>query len=99
MKRQNKSAAKDLRSTLKELPYFNSLWNLAARHGQTNNSVPTVSKSKRNLNSLPGLYNLDLFSLNSGFDQNMNADNNRGNQRIQSHHFSRHSFKTLGLVK
>ena len=65
-------------------------------HGQINKSVPTLSQSKRNLDSLPGLHNLDLFSLNSGFDRNLNPDNNLGNQRIQSRYFSSHSFKTLG---
>ena len=96
MKMQRKSAARDLRSTLKELPYFNFAGNLVACHGQTNNSAPTLSKSKRNLDSLPGLHSLDLFSLNSGFDRNLNPDNNLGNQRIQSHYFSLHSFKILG---
>ena len=96
MKTRRKSAARDLRSILKELPYFNFTGNLAACHGQTNNSAPTLSESKRNLDSLPGLHNLDLFSLNSGFDRNLNPDNNLGNQRIQSRYFSPHSFKILG---
>ena len=96
MKTRRKSAARDLRSILKELPYFNFTGNLGACHGQTNNSVPTLSESKRNLDSLPGLHNLDLFSLNSGFDRNLNSDNNLGNQRIQSRYFSPHSFKILG---
>ena len=95
MKKCNRTIANDLRSTLKELPYFNFTGDLAAFHGQTNNSVTTLSKSKRNLDRLPGLYDLDLFSLNSGFDQNFNPDNNLINSRIQSRYFSPHSFNIL----
>ena len=98
MKARNKSVGKDLRSTLKELPYFNFMGNLGARNGQTNNySVPALSKWKRNLDRLPGLHNLDLFSLNSGFDRNLNPDNDLGNQLIQSPYSFQFSI-TMSLV-
>ena len=37
-----------------------------------------------------------MLSLNSGFDRNLNPDNNLGNQHIQSRHFSLHRFIILG---
>ena len=84
---------KDLRSTFKELPYFNFTGILADYHGQTNNSVLSFSKSKRNLDRLPSLHNLDLFSLNNDFNSNLNPDKNLPNQRIYSRYFSPNSFK------
>lgn len=46
---RNKAALKDFRSTLTELRYFNFTGDLSVNHGQFNNSLPTLSESKRNL--------------------------------------------------
>ena len=50
---------KSARSTLKELPYFSYTGNIIQIHGQFNNSLSTSCKTKRDLDKLTCLYDLD----------------------------------------
>ena len=58
-------AEKSARLTLKELPFFNYTGNLIQIDGQFNNSLSTFCKTKRDLDKLTCLYDLDLFTLNT----------------------------------
>ena len=57
-----------MKCTLRELPYFSYRGDVASFHGRFNNSLFGAKKSKRNLENLPRLYELDLFSLNANTD-------------------------------
>ena len=61
-------------STLRQLPlrYYGCTGNLAGIHGQLNNSFLSSYKTKRDLNKLTGLYDLDLFSFNTALYSNSN---------------------------
>ena len=58
-----KQHEKVLRDLLKELPYFNCKRNLAGFHGRFNNLLQSNIRSKRYLDKLTSLYELDLFKL------------------------------------
>ena len=58
------------KSLLKDLPYFNFRGNLVLAHGQFNNSLNSELPTKRDLDKLHSLYDLDLFNLNMAFDTN-----------------------------
>ena len=73
MKGINAVAEKSARSTLKELPFFKT-GNLIHIHGQFNNSLSTFCKTKRDLDKLTFLNDLDLFTLNTVLDCNLNPD-------------------------
>lgn len=90
---RNKSIEKDHKTTLKELPYYNFTGSLALRLGHLNNSVTWSSQSRRNLDKLSSLHNLDLFELNSDFNTNLNVNRNLPNQQIYSLYFTPHSSK------
>ena len=75
MKSRNKTTVKSIRSTFKVLPYYSCSGNLAEIHGQFNNSVSTTCKTKKELDNLSSLYDLDLFSLNTTLDHNLNPAN------------------------
>ena len=95
MKDRNKTTVKSIRSTLKVLPYYSCSGNLAEIYGQFNNSVSTTCKTKKELDKLTSLYDLDLFSLNTTLDHNLNPADFSSN-RIISRYFSPpppHSFK------
>ena len=62
--------------------------------GQFNSSVSTTCKSKKELEKLTSLYDLDLFSLNTTLDYNLNPVDYSSN-RITSRYFSPHSFKEM----
>ena len=87
MKDRNKTTVKSIRSTLKVLPYYSCSGNLAEIHGQFNNSVSTTCKTKKELDKLTSLYDLDLFSLNTTLDHNLNPADFSSN-RIISRYFS-----------
>lgn len=79
--------------TLKELPYYG--YNIITTHGQFNNllscdnSCNKFLPSKKYLEKLHSLYDLDLFSLNTG--QNIEG---YPNCNISSNYYSPHSFNT-----
>ena len=79
---------------LKELPYYGYTGNLAEIHGQFNNSFSSPYKTKRDLNKLSGLYDLDLFSLNTALSDNINSDN-QFPCRVNSRYYSPHTFSKL----
>ena len=79
------------RSLFYELPYFGR--NIILDHGQFNNCLSCHLLSKKYLERLCSIYDLDLFSLNAGETQN--PDLNLSNHRVQSSYFSPHSFNLL----
>ena len=91
MKGRSRSA---VRSTLKILPYFSCSGCLAEIHGQFNSSVLTTYKTKKELEKLTSLYDLDLFSLNTTVDYNLSPAEYSSNT-ITSRYFSPHSFKEM----
>ena len=85
---------RSIRSTLKILPYFTCSGCLAEIHGQFNSSVLTTYKTKKELEKLTSLYDLDLFSLNTTVDYNLSSAEYSSNT-ITSRYFSPHSFKEM----
>ena len=64
---------------------------LALTHGQFNNSLNSKLLTKRDIEKLPSLYDLDLFSLNKIHDNRPTVDDILLNQCILSRYFSPHS--------
>ena len=91
--KRNKQHEKAPRSLSKELPYFNCKGNLTDFHGRFNNLLQSNVLSKRYLDKLTSLYELDLFKLNTVCDRDVNTTDNLYNQHIHSRYFSPHSFK------
>ena len=60
---------------LTELLYYGCSGNGGEIHDQFNSSFSSPYKTKRDLNKLSGLYDLDLFSLNKALGDNINSDN------------------------
>ena len=60
------------------LPYLNV--DIIRAHGQFNNSMNSDLLTKKYLDKLRCLHDLDLFSLNA--QSNINPDSNLGNQQI-----------------
>ena len=58
--------------------------------GQSNNSLVSKLPTKTNLECLPCLYDLDLFSMNS-LDENLNPHSNLEFPRVERWYFSPHS--------
>ena len=79
------------RLLLKELPYFGI--NLIPIHGQFNNIIPSSLPTKKYLEKLTGLHDLDLFSLTTG--SNINPDFNLPNLKIRSQYYSPDSFHVM----
>ena len=94
MKGSKAVAEKSARLTLKELPFFNYTGNLIQIHGQFNNLLSTFCKTKRDLDKLTCLYDLDLFTLNTVLDCNLNPDN-QSFVRIPSRYYLPHSFRQM----
>ena len=78
--KRNKQHEKVLRDLLKELPYFNCKRNLAGFHGRFNNLLQSNIRSKRYLDKLTSLYELDLFKLNTLCNSDVNTIDNLYNQ-------------------
>ena len=81
------------KSLLKDLSYFNFRGNLVLAHGQFNNSLKSELSTKRDLDKLHSLYDLDLFNLNTAFDTNQTDNDALMSQCIRSRYFSPHSLK------
>ena len=94
MKARSRSTVKSIRSTLKILPYYSYSGCLSEIHGQFNSSLSTTCKTKKELEKLTSLYDLDLFSLNTALDNNLNPVDYSEN-KITSRYFSPHSFKEM----
>ena len=91
--KRNKRHEKVLRGLLKELGYFNCKGNLVDFHGRFNNLLQSNICSKRYLDKLTSLYQLDLFKLNTVCDRDVKTIDNLYYQRFHSRYFSPHSFK------
>ena len=87
-------ADKSRRSLLKELPYFSCGGDLSMIHGQSNNSFVTLCKTRRNLDKLSSIYDLDLFNLNTRIYYNL-SPSGQSHMRIHSRYFSPHSFRDM----
>ena len=84
------------RQLLKELPYFKLREDLKAIHGQFNNSLANVCKTRKSLDKLTSLYELDLFTaLNTRPDLDLSSGDQVLNRPIYSRYFSPHSFMQL----
>ena len=92
----SKQQQRNTKALLKELPFYNFTGSLALYHGKFNNLLSSELPTKRNLESLTGLYDLDLFALNTNLDTTLNANNNLFNQQIHSRYFSPYNFKQYG---
>jgi hypothetical protein len=90
--RNNKNANIAL---LKELPYYNYRGDISLLHVNSLTDLPT----KRNLDKLSSLYELDLFSLNNIHNDSQDTHKNLLNQRICCRYFSPQSFKQLKSKK
>ena len=88
-------ADKSRRSLLKELPYVSCGGDLSMIHGQSNNSFVTLCKTRRNLDKLSSIYDLDLFNLNTRIDYNLSLLGQSRMRRIHSRYFSPHSFRDM----
>ena len=76
----------------RELPYY-GVSDIATYHGQYNNTLPSNLPTKKYLDKLSSLHDLDLFSLN--LREGINPDSNIQNQHIQSRYYSPSSFNVL----
>ena len=66
------------KNLLRELPYYGV--NIVVVHGLFNNSASISRTPNVYLEKLHSLYDLDLFSLNTGIDTSINSDSNILNQ-------------------
>lgn len=82
---------KTVKSIFKELPYHGV--NILNCHGQFNNLLSDALPTKKYLEKLSSIHDLDLFTLN--VQAAINPDSNLFNQCIQSHYYSPHSFSIL----
>ena len=81
------------KAVLRELPYFGQ--NLAYSHGIFNNLMPNITlPSKKYLDRLPSLYDIDLFSLNAENENNINTEFTAISP-IRCSYYSPHSFSLL----
>ena len=83
-----KKLAKETKLLFRELPYNG--FNFTDFHGQFNNSLITSLPTKKYLERLTSLHDLNLFNLNT--DSNVNPDRNLNIQPIQCKYYSPHSF-------
>lgn len=77
-----------IKSTLSELPYANV--DIIRAHGQFNNILNSNLPTKKYLDKLHSIYDLDLFRLNT--ESTLNPDRNLSMQQIRCKYFSPHSF-------
>ena len=70
-----------------------SLLKHLSSHGQFNNSLNSELSTKRGLDKLHSLYDLDLFNLNMALDSNQTDNDALMSQCIRSRYFFPHSLK------
>ena len=78
-------------SILSELPYANV--DIIRAHGQFNNMLNSGLPTKKYLDKLHSIYDLDLFCLNT--EPKLNPDRNLSMQQIRCKYFSPYSFSTF----
>jgi len=81
------------RNLLRELPYYGV--NILVVHGQFNNSASISHTPNVYIEKLHSIYDLDLFSLNTGLATSINPDSNILNQHFRSLYYSPNSFYNL----
>ena len=84
----DKNVCRANKCLLKNLPFSNV--DIIRTHGQFNNSLNSDLPTKKYLDKLRSLHDLDIFSLNT--QSSVNPENNLDNQQIRSQYFSPHSF-------
>ena len=85
----NHQIARITHSLFRELPYFRQ--NIILAHGKFNNCISSHLPTKKYLEKLTSIYDLDLFRLNAA--ENLNPGNDYlYYNRIQSLYYSPHSF-------
>ena len=92
MQRRNKLYEREMKCTLRELPYFNIRGDISIYHGRFNNSLICNKKSRRSLESLPSFN--DQFSLNSVANIILNTDSDCFSF-INSRYYSPYSFQKI----
>ena len=86
----NHQTARSTHSLFRELPYFGQ--NITLAHGQFNNCIQASHlPTKKYLEKLTSIYDLDLFRLNAAKTLDPDNDNLYYN-RIQNRYYSPHSF-------
>mgnify|MGYP001796025457 FL=1 len=91
--KQDKRTLNETKLLLKELPYFNE--NILLSHGQFNNlQMPSNLPTKRYLNKLHSLYDLDLFTTNFSPKLDINPDSQIQLNNIKSNYYSAPSFQS-----
>ena len=80
------------KSLFRELPYV-SVSDIVSYHGQFNNVINNSLPTKKYLDKLSSLYDLDLFSLN--IQNGLNPNSDLFYENIKSHYYSPHSFNLL----
>ena len=83
------------KSLFRELPYT-SVSDIAPYHGQFNNVIDNSLPTKKYLDKLSSLHDLDLFFLNIQNSINSNSDLFYDNIKI--HYYSPHSFNLLKKI-
>ena len=79
---------------LKRIAILWLLWKCSRNPWSFNSSFSSPYKTKRDLNKLSGLCDLDLFSLNTVLGDNINSDN-QFPCRVNSRYYSAHTFSKL----
>jgi hypothetical protein len=82
------------KSLLCELPFYGTD---CVRDIQINSCTSNVLPTKKDLDNLSSIYDLDLFSLNT--NNNINPDANLPFTQIRSNYYSPHSFSKLKASK
>ena len=82
---------RNLKVLLKELPYYYMTESIGSVHGAFNNSLRNRNKkTRKTLDKIKCIYDLDIFKLNTGLDDNVI---NMQNKQIVSNYYSPHSFE------
>lgn len=94
MKKANsKTNQREAKSLFKELPYFG---HNISHHGQFNNTLTTPLPTKRYLDKLHSVYDLDIFTLNTAQNSDINPDSQSfSHNQIRTNYYSPHSFNEL----
>ena len=77
----------------RELPYY-SCYHIPSVHGQFNNSLSSELQTKKDLDRLPSLHDIDLFSLNVD-NSNFSSNCNSSTSATRCRYYSPHSFSQL----
>ena len=92
--KNDKESQNYTKSLLKVLPYYGV--NIILSHGQFNNLLNVDSlPSKKYLHKLHSSHDLDVFSMNTAINSDINPDSHLTNHKIRTNYYSPHSFNNL----